>query len=233
MVIRKLERRVFFLPLMILCNCFSAYTQSRKVISIPPGVPVIQNIPFEDKYFYPSFTEGKCTYTNGRTVTLLMNYNVLFDRMQYLNSRKDTFDLDRDISLIVIGSDSFYHDKFYYRVLKDYDKIRLVRREMFAYVQRRKEPADTSVYYNTYEIIGNPLYLKGISAKDTFRLARTELYYFADVKGKTWNLHRDYLIQFYPYREKAFLEYMKGKRVSLSDLKAIEAMLDFLTAKTK
>ena len=200
-----------------------------KLIVINPGEDILSSISKEDRYTYPEFVNGTI-YKSRKNVQYKMNYNILFGHMEYIDSAGDTLYVDpNSFKYIVLGKDTFYYSRFYYRVLKDYDKIRLVCRNVFAFVSPQK--TTTGTYYNTYQVIGNGQSLRGIAPKDTFRLAKFEVYYMADVKNNIQTLRRENLIKIYPHRKKALLNYLDEHTVNLYNLDEVEKMLDLLTVK--
>ena len=217
---------VLFFSFTLLTNIFS----QTKLIVINPEKDILSSIPTEDIYAYAEFVDGSIHKKNGKSIQRKMNYHILFDRMQYSNSAGDTLDVDDDsFEFIVLEKDTFYHSRFYYRVLKDYDKIRLVSRNVFVFLNMQK--TSTGSYYNSYQVINNGHFLRGISPKDTVLLTKAHLYYMADVKNNIQTLHRENLIEIYPHRKKALLNYLYEHTVNLNNLDEIEKMLNFLTTK--
>jgi hypothetical protein len=221
--------RLLFTTLCLSALSTSIYAQ-QKLIAINPGNDVLTSIPSEDLYAYRQFVEGVIHYKSGKTIKHKMNYNVLFDEMEYINSRGDTVEFNNhDFNFIALGKDIFYRDRFYYRVLKNYDKIKLITRNVFAFVNKEKTITDS--IHNSYLIITNGAYLRGVAPKDTLRLTKLEMYYMTDLKNTIQALRRENLIKIYPHRRKALLNYLYEHPVHLDNLDEIEKMLDLLTAK--
>jgi hypothetical protein len=201
-----------------------------KPIIVSPGQNILHSIPKKDLYAHNDFTNGVIHYKSGKTVEHRMNYNILFDQMEYINSYGDTLILDdTNFDFVAFERDTFFLDGFFFRTLKDYGKIRLVTRNLFSFVNRQKNSAGFP--YDSYVAINKGAYLRTIVPKDTLRFITYELYYMADVKNKIQTLHRENLIELYPHRKKALLNYLMEHTVSLDNLDEVEKMLDFITAK--
>lgn len=218
-----------FIGFWLIFLAVNIYAQS-KFIVVNPGQNIFHSIPRKDLYAHDDFANGVIHYKNGRTVEHKMNYNILLDDIEYINSNGDTLVLDgAKIDFITFERDTFYLDNFYYRVIKDYDKLKLVTRNVFAHVTLQK--TSSGLPYYSYAVINKGDYLRSIIPKDTLRFVTYELYYMADVNNKIQTLHRENLIELYPHRKKALLNYLMENTVSLDNLAEVEKMLNFLTGK--
>jgi hypothetical protein len=203
----------------------------QKIIVVNPGKDIITNIPAEDVYAHKQFVKGTIQYKKRKVIRSKMNYNVLLDRMQYINSTGDTVSMDDyRFNFIVLESDTFYYDRYYYKFLKKYDKIKLVSRTVFAMINRQKTSKDS--LDKLYQIIYNGLFLQGITAKDTLKLVKLESYYMGDPKNVIQTLRRENIIKIYPHRKKALLDYLNNHPVYLDNREEVEKMLDLVIAKS-
>lgn len=64
--------------------------QDRKILKINPGESMVSTIPFSDQYNYPSYKDGTVQFRNGNYAKALMNYNVLFGEIQFIDPKGDT-----------------------------------------------------------------------------------------------------------------------------------------------
>jgi hypothetical protein len=200
-----------------------------KLFLINPGQSIMQSIPVKDKYAYTEFVPGTVCFKKTKRSFERMNYNILLDEMQYINSRKDTIAIENsNVYFIVIANDTFFYNRFYYKVLKDYGKVRLIEKKSFGFVPRQKRDSQFYGYFQAFE---NGRFLSGITPKDTLRLAKFNLYYIADVKNQIWQLLTQNLLKFYPYREKELPGYLLEHPISVLNRAQVEALLDFLNAK--
>jgi hypothetical protein len=225
-----MKRSVIWLLLFFLHD-FSASSQEARIISVTPGKKVMDVLTLEDLYNYPQFVPGTVTYQNGKSTTALMNYHVFFDEMRMLRN-SDTVPLGNpDISFVTVRNDTFQREQFFYKVVRDYGKMRLVARKVFALVDSPHTPEDTSRFKLRYSVLNSGRFLKDIAPIDTLRLAVFEMYYIANVQNKLMPIHRSTLIDLYPHKRKAVLEYLSQQKVNVYDRGAIIAFLDFVTQK--
>lgn len=223
--------RVLVIIILVLFH-FISIGQISKTIVINPGEKVVESIPKEYLYLYPEFTEGYVYLKNNSSNPYKLNYNTLFDEIQYLGLTGDTIVLNNDrVNFILIGEDTFYRDKFYFKILKDYGKVKLANRLVFAYVNKELLPGNISTYMESFEIIRNGYYLKEVAPKDTLRLAMFDVPYLADANNIIQTVNRQMLIKLYPQRKEALVEYLNKMKVGIYDREAVEKMLDFLTGK--
>jgi hypothetical protein len=221
--------KLLLTTLFLLASVASIYGQ-RKLIVINPGQDILTNIPKDDLYAYRQFVDGSIHYRNGKAVNQKMNYNVLLSQMQYINTRGDTVPIgDYYFKFIVLEKDTFYYNNFFYTIIKEYDKIKLISRNIFVFVNRKITGPDS--FYDIDEAVLTGVYLRGMAPKDTFRLARSNMYFMTDLKDNIQSLRRENLIKLYPHRKKELLEFLSQHPVHSSDLSAIEKMLEIVTGK--
>lgn len=202
----------------------------QKIFIINPGQDILANLPKQDLYAYDQFVNGSVHLKNGKIIEHKMNYNVLFDKIEYINSKEDTLNLTNyNFDFLTVGSDTFYYNRVFYKLLKDYGKIRFISRNTFAFVTRQKIATDT--FYESRLAIDNGLILRGVSPKDTVKLTKVKLYYMMDLKNNVQTLRRENLIELFPHRKKELLDFLSKRTVHLNDPLEIEQMLDFITTK--
>jgi hypothetical protein len=221
--------KLLLTTLFLLAFVASIYGQ-RKVIVINPGQDILTNIPKEDLYVYSQFVNGLTHYRNGKIVQQKMNYNVLLSQMQYIDSRGDTVPIsDYSFKFILLGKDTFYFNNFFYTVIKEYDKIKLVGRNIFVFVNR--QITGPGSFYDTDEAILTGAYLRGMSPQDTFRLARSNMYFMVDLKNNLQSFKKENLIKKYPHRKKELLEFLSQNVVHPNNLSEIEKMIEVVASK--
>lgn len=236
-----------FLFVLFFSPFLAAFSQNARFIDVPSGSRVLDILREEDLYAYPAFTSGTVTYRNGKTKAALLNFNVLLGEMQILQNN-DTLSLHGSgVLSVTLGGDNFelgsYFlsrkrtpfnlevETFYFKVERDYGKMRLASKKVFAFVKRTPLPDDSTRFNLSYRLLNSGRFLKDVAPVDTLHLAVLELFYIANVKNELMPVHRSALTELYPYKEKAIEDYLRRHPVSVYDKESVLALLDFVTEK--
>jgi hypothetical protein len=191
-----------------------ASAQETKKYVVKEGMRPRDVISFNEIYLYPSFTQGKVYFKNGRFGGSRMNYNRFTGDVDFINGR-DTLALadPESIKSIAIGNDNFYYavgDGFVEK-LNETTYATLAKKEIIAIADRRRlnTPA-AATYYNTSITPGDRMTagirqqsVGGSSAiyvteKMDMIYQRKTSYFFADSKGNFVKVNKKNLIKLFP-----------------------------------
>src|SRR6185503_1518212 len=192
--------------------------QKRKLFKINPGEMIADKIPDNEKYSYPDFVSGKVYLVNNTYSIAPMNYNSLFGEMQFINTRGDTLSLadEKKIMLIIINNDSFYYKDGYLQLIFDDGNVKLARKTLITFVNRQRlggfgEATDAAV--QTYGVLSNQSYLKGLVAKEIITMAKDTVLYINDGLAGFKEVTKKTLYEIYPKNEKDLKNYLKENKV--------------------
>lgn len=105
--------------LFLILNCWFAKDigAQKRLFAVAPGEKVLETIPKVCLYSHAEFTEGVIHYNNQKTHPYKLNYDILFDQMEYLTPQGDVVVLDNEdrIEYIIIDKDTFYKARFYFK----------------------------------------------------------------------------------------------------------------------
>lgn len=207
--------------------CVITFAQRNSFI-MNPANSLLSGMPKEELYAHEDFINGIIHYKKRKQVFRKMNYNLLLDQMQFITNKGDTVAIDHDVyfEFIVLDKDTFYLDHFYYRVYKEYDKIKLIYKTGLALAS--KSAGDSAARFHR---IVNGMYLRGISPGDSIRLVKYEEYYMVDLRNKIYPLSADNLIKIYPHKRKSLQDYFYKNIASLTSRRDLEKLMDFLNNK--
>ncbi len=220
------------MKLLLTIWCYFIFSEAilaqRDAFTLSAGSPVWRGIPKEEHYIHKDFVKGVIHYKKRRQVFEKMNYNLLLEQMQFITNRGDTVNIGNDVyfKFIVLDRDTFYQDRFYYRVFKEYDKIKLIYKTGFAITNKSGQDSVTR-----FHRVINGAFLRGISAKDTIRLVRYEEYYMLDLRNTIYSLSGENLVKMYPHRRKGLSDYFYNNTAKLTNRKDVEKLMDFLNTK--
>src|SRR3954466_15651237 len=172
---------------VLLLMSFSAFTQQRKVFKINPGQKVIEGIPRQDLYKYPTFIPGEVYFRNGRVGTAQMNYNNLYAEIQFVGPKMDTLSLseEKSIDYIKLNADTFFYHEGYLESIAIYGPIRVAKKDFIDYVKKEKLDGygqKSSASIETYSSMsgGGNQALRDLVAKEILTFAPYTSYYFGD-----------------------------------------------------
>ena len=113
------------------------------IFVINAGVKVNDVIPAEASYHYKDFMSGKVVFRDENVSEGKLNYSMLMDEMHFINERGDTLAVDNEptISYVSIDKDTFYFDKGYFMLIKNYQSIKLCIKQGFRFGDRKKKAA--------------------------------------------------------------------------------------------
>ncbi|MFZ4548502.1 MAG: hypothetical protein ACOYN4_13745, partial [Bacteroidales bacterium] len=96
------------------------YAQKKEFLTVPAGSRVKDYIPFQERYRFPEFMDGKVFFRNGSFADTKLNYNFLLSNMEYVQAA-DTLAIANptDILLITFASSTFCYDKGYLEIIQD------------------------------------------------------------------------------------------------------------------
>ncbi len=128
---------------LIVCICsvlvsVVAVAQGPDTYTIKPGMGVLQVIPLEKIYRYPTFQQGLVVFRSGASTLGKLNYNHLFAVIQFINQQGDTLSMAEEplVKYVAIGKDTFYYDKGYVRTITA-GPVKLAERVLFReYIQK-------------------------------------------------------------------------------------------------
>ena len=119
-----MKRFIFAGCLTLLVN-ISLPAQNKDIILVKANTKVLDYFPFQERFSYQQFIDGKVMFKNGNTSTAKLNYDILLGEVVFIQSR-DTLTISRkkDLRNIIIARDTFLYDNDYMKLIHS-GKIRV------------------------------------------------------------------------------------------------------------
>ena len=223
------------LPAFIfICLCYqNVLAQKTRTFKINPGEKVVDAIPKDEKYSYPEFIMGNVYFKNGQSYPAKLNYNSLFQEMQFIDRKGDTLSLAdaATIKQIVINTDTFFYDKGYIKLVTDYGKIKLAGKEFIAFTDRQKlggYGGEISARIDTYKSIQDGTTFKELVAREILTFVKKTVFYLGNEFNHFKEANKKNLLDFYPSRSKEIKSYLKENKVNFSNEDDMKKMIRFL-----
>ena len=209
------------------------------IYKVKNGTDVSKAIPFEERYQYDSFLNGKVYFRNGKISTAKLNYSLFHGEVQFINLLNDTLMLvDNDfIDRIEIGHDIFYYVKKngHIRQKNNFGKIILAEKQKLVITGKEKYSAydqySATSAISSYSSFnnGNGVAL-GLKGNDKAILRRKSVYYFIDQNHRFYLAKRTSLFKIYPDQKTILNNYIKENKVNFEDEKDLVDLLQFSTS---
>jgi hypothetical protein len=222
------------LAFICICLCYhNALAQKTKTFKINPGEKVVDAIPEGEKYSYPEFIMGDVYFKNGQRNPARLNYNSLFQEMQFIDGKGDTLSIigAATIKHIVIGTDTFFYDDGYLKRVADYGKIKLAVKEFIAFTDRQKLGGfggESSARIDTYKSIQDGTTFKELVAREVLTFVKKTVFYLGDAFNHFEEANKKSLLDFYPSKNKEIKSYLKENKVNFSNEEDLKKIISFL-----
>jgi hypothetical protein len=232
-----MKKSIFFLvSLFLLVPSLTA--QERKTITVKAGTRVIDYFPFNERYRYPQFIQGKVMFNNGNFTVTKLNYSILYGEMHFIQA-KDTLSISnvKDIRYVQIMQDTFYFDDGFHEVLAGRDPAIMTIKQYVKLSDKTKEGA-----YGTRTSTGAVQSYSGIydqGGRSNYNLVLQEDYVFTRISdfyiGNTRDgfvlYKKNNLLKLLPDHKAEIENYLKKNDIdfkSRDDLKKLTTFLEGL-----
>ncbi|MCW3073869.1 MAG: hypothetical protein JWP69_938 [Flaviaesturariibacter sp.] len=221
---------LFYYLITFLLFTLPVSAQNRKTFKINPGQTIKEAIPVEEALSSPEFVEGVIQFRNGAYANARLVYNYLIPGMQFINEKGDTLTLDNEpeVKYAVLQKDTFYYDKGYYKALASFDDQILAEKRYFTFSNRERIGAmgvPTSSSIDTYSNVSSTTYYANLVAKEIITLSKYKYLYIGDRFNHFTIVNKKGLMEVFPGKEKAILDYIRDNKVDYSDADAIKKLL--------
>jgi hypothetical protein len=228
----KVFLRLFlFITLLGYCLVVPAQT----TITVKAGTRVIDYFPFQERYRYPEFIQGKVQFRNGMFTAAKLNYNILLGEMQFIQKR-DTLAIGnvKDIDHVEIDLDTFYFDNGYLEILAGNGRATMAVKQYVKFMDVKKSGAygdkNSTGAIDTYSSVtlgqGNRNY-KLIINEDIV-LSRNTEYYIGDPQNGFLPYRKNYITRLFPQQRSEIENYLKRNPVDFKEEDDLLRLTGFL-----
>lgn len=198
-----------------------ANSQDSELLTLPRLRDVSQ-VPWKNEiYRLPGFQTGSITLATGFKLdhTLRLNYNIYYERMDFLKETGDTLSIGnpREIKLIEIGDHVFYHDykSGYYEILVA-STVSLAAKPRLILVRINGVCGGIA----SFETRGDLM--------DCDRMyQKTLVLVFIDLNSKIWNASRASILKLFPRQKAAIQEYLATHKIDFNSAEDMTKLLEF------
>ena len=188
-------------------------------VMVMAGENATQVIPLSQRYLFPEFRSGQLYFPQGeRSEVILMNYNMVLDAMQFIDTKGDTMFIAEDSNIfryIQIEETLFFH-KFgegYFIVLTREDPIKLLAKKKWNVL--RRELLVNNGYGTSASMNSSSAYTARRSDDNTFvqhentLFGKGESFFLLGPKERLYAANRSGLVKSYPDLRKQVKKYVQ------------------------
>lgn len=226
----------YFLSLLLCITILDVTAQKRKAFKVNPGQKVTEAIPSAEIYTYPEFSDGTVYLRNQTYSPAKLNYNSLFEEMQFIDAKGDTVSLadEATIRFIAIKNDTFYFDKIFVKQIASYGTIKLAERQYFAMINHQRiggfGDVNDGSSVTTFNSMNSSTSFKDLVAKDLFTLGKNTTLYIGDEFNHFKEANKKNVLESFSKNEAEVKKYLKENKVDFSNKNDLQKMLSFVTS---
>jgi hypothetical protein len=210
--------------------------QERTTITVKAGTRVIDYFPFNERYRYPEFIQGKVMFKNGNYTVTKFNYSILYGEMHFIQG-KDTLSVAnvKDIRYVQIMQDTFYYDDGFHEALAGYDPAIMTVKQWVKLSDKTKEGAygtrtstgSVQSYSGIYDQGGRSNY--HLVLQEDYIFTRITDYYIGNTRDGFVLYKKNNLLKLFPDYKREIENYLKSNQInfkSREDLKKLTVYLE-------
>ncbi|MCC6289741.1 MAG: hypothetical protein IT249_17835 [Chitinophagaceae bacterium] len=223
--------------LIIHSTCASAQIQNR--FPVKSGEIPDQVIPFNVRYIFPEFKEGRATLRSGAISNQKFNYSCLLDEMQFITASGDTLAIaaPAELKSIQVDSTIFYYDRWYLKQIKKQGRYILAVKKSIVQLPGKKEAGYNS-YSSTSSITNYSSIISGskeykLQANNETVFIPIEYYFLGDDFGRFNRADKRTFLNLFADKKKGVQEYIKQNKINFNNKEDVSALFDFCVEEVK
>jgi hypothetical protein len=216
-------------------TCQALLAQSN-TFTLKAGMDINKAIPFESRYIYNSFLDGKVYFKNGRTSSAKLNYSVVFSQIQFIGNARDTLVLANIeyIDTIAIGRDVYYYQNGYGHIQRIAKAGKMTLGKNFGLLSKGAEKAvGYGQYSQTSAVDGYSTYIDGdgrmrnLTTNDQTVLHRKSWYFWIDANQRISLATKSNLLRIFPKHKKELNGFIDQHHIDLLNEQDLIRLLEF------
>jgi hypothetical protein len=228
--------RINVLIASVLVVCGQALLAQTNTFTLKAGTDINKAIPFESRYIYNTFQDGKVYFKNGRTSSAKVNYSVVFSQIQFIGNARDTLILANIeyIDTIAIGKDVYYFQNGYGHVQRIARAGKMMLGKNFGLFSKGTEKAVSyGQYSQTSAVDGYSTYIDGdgrmrnLTTNDQTVLQRKSWYFWIDPNKRISVANKSNLLRIFPKHKKVLTRFIDQHRIDFLNEQDLTRLLEF------
>ena len=213
-----MKKTIFIICLVLFINC-CLLAQKYEPVTVKAGSDLKDYFSFTERYLYPNFMQGKGLFKNDRVISLMFNYNLLSDEMEFIQS-KDTLMIAKkeQINSIVVAQDTFYYHDAYLQKIRSGPLSVFIKRKIVIKDIRKEGGMGTENRSSSIDSYNFLLYNHGklsvdLKIANDIILQKTVAYFYSTSGNDVIPFTRKNIIRVLPGKEDEIKNYLKANKI--------------------
>ncbi len=228
---KKISSLLIFLSLS-----FSLTAQKAKYYTVKPGENIQDIVPSEEAFQYPQFQQGTVIFRTGVRSTSRLNYNFLFEEMQFISPKSDTLVIlnPEEVESVKIGNDTYYYtNKRFVKLDTVVGNIKLGIAGFFSTVSKKKIGGYGETIEGTadsHQSLVVPTSAKfNLTPNFVTTVVRRRSAFIGNKFNQFVPLTRKNIFSFYPDKEEQLKQYFNSRKVDISQYQDVVDLLKYMS----
>ncbi|MEM6841275.1 MAG: hypothetical protein AAF632_03540 [Bacteroidota bacterium] len=222
-----------------------ALAQATKFFRVDIGEVPVEVLPKEGHYHFADFRRGKVIFHNGQTATAKLNYNRLYQEMQFVDRRQDTLSIvdNPPVKEVVVNQARFYfHPQYgYLEEVERFENCTLAGSQRLQLVRDEDLGSSSSIDgFFGRSGAGNPIppstgLDRSLTEREFYRqpaaqpltLALLTTYYFMDFNSHWHPARKSSLRRIFPGHQRSIEQFLRENKVNFNDAQDLIKLLHF------
>jgi hypothetical protein len=227
--------KLSFLLLLILMESTNLRAQDSTLVTIKAGNSIRDVFTAKDVFLYPQFISGHVFMRDGSKATAMMNYNILYDQVLFIDAKGDTLAIsdEKNCKYLTLKQDTFYYDNGYIKQVAGNSVAKLAEKKYWEVADIRKigshgRPSTTFAvtsystitdrFGRTYDLVLN----------EDLLLRKNTSYYLGDKYNHFVSASKKNLLLLFPKEQSTVTDYLKEQMIDFTKRADLEKLLAFL-----
>ena len=228
--------KCWFLLFVMLISGNAVRAQVNDIYRVKNGTDVTKVIPFEERYQFAKFKDGRVLFRNGKISKAMMNYSLVHGEVLFVDAKKDTllFTDNEYISNIVIGDALYYYTKGHGHVhaIKDFNGVKLGKKQFLVRMGNEKyasyeQYSSTSAISSYTSFINSNGNFQDLESNVKVVLKRRSIFFLIDPNDRVMLATRPNLLKIYTKNKRRLNAYLKENQISFEKEEDLKNVLEF------
>ncbi|MCE7064828.1 hypothetical protein [Dyadobacter sp. CY326] len=234
-----LTMKTWFAIAVLIMSGNSAFAQTRDVYRVKTGSDVSKVIPFNERYQFDKFQDGRVLFRSGKISKAKMNYSLVHGEVLFIDAKKDTliFNDSEFISKIFVGDSLYYHLKGHGHVqaIEDFGGTKLGRKQFLVRLGKEKyasydQYSATSAISSYSSFINQNGNFQALEGNEKVILRRRAIFFLIDKNERVLMASRPNLLRIYANNKKQLNAYLKDNAISFEKEEDLKKALAFASS---
>jgi hypothetical protein len=228
------------LGICFLISALWVKAQNSKSYTIQAGGTILEVVPKNEMYEYAEFQPGMVTFKTGVNSQARMNYNYIYEAIQFISSKGDTLVISKpeDVKAVTIGNAAYYYvGERYVKLDTVIGKAQIGIAGFFAIINKKKiggyglRTEGGADSYGSFAVPGSNQANYNFSPNVETIVSYRRALYIGDQSNHFVPVTRKNILSFYSGDEKKLKAYLDNEKPSFTSREDLIRLLEYMEGK--